>query len=662
MIDDARRRASDLSIPLAERTVSEALLRARELAQADVALLFTARDREPLACLGVDARLGSWWAGAGAVLRGLIVQPSRALNAARREWRVVAVPAADLPLFTPRGVRFVARELPPWATAVPITNGRSTDALLILLGDRPLPAAEASAVTAPLAACAEPLAKLAHLGARQSARRAPPASLLTKAIAAADVDGARFALALALPRIGVIIARRDGGVVAANAVGEQALANIQDGESRRLLHAGLRALLDDRGAIKEIATIADDGTHRYLRAALAEAPGDDALLLLTLEDVTDERLMHERLLQSEKMASIGQLVSGVAHELNNPLTGIMGFAQLMLARADLPSEVRREITTVFDEADRAARIVQNLLSFARRRKAEKERVDLNEIVRRVLELRNYDLRVHNIEPRTRLTATLAPVLADPHQIQQVLLNVIRNAEHAIRACDRAGSISVSTFAAKDYARLTVVDDGSGIPPENLRRIFDPFFTTKSPGEGTGLGLTIVYGIIEEHGGRLHVESQPGTGTTLSIELPLAPAELAVAQKPGATAATRADSGHSILVIDDEASIREVLFILLRRDGHDVETVADGLAALERLAERDFDLIMTDVRMPGVDGIEFFNRVRAWNPAVAARIIFTTGDIVNPTTRDFLASVPNLHLQKPFSLADVREMIAALLQH
>jgi CheY-like chemotaxis protein len=136
----------------------------------------------------------------------------------------------------------------------------------------------------------------------------------------------------------------------------------------------------------------------------------------------------------------------------------------------------------------------------------------------------------------------------------------------------------------------------------------------------------------------------------------------VAQKPGATAATRADSGHSILVIDDEASIREVLFILLRRDGHDVETVADGLAALERLAERDFDLIMTDVRMPGVDGIEFFNRVRAWNPAVAARIIFTTGDIVNPTTRDFLASVPNLHFQKPFSLADVREMIAALLQH
>src|SRR6185312_11066122 len=138
-------------------------------------------------------------------------------------------------------------------------------------------------------------------------------------------------------------------------------------------------------------------------------------------------------------------------------------------------------------------------------------------------------------------------LADPHQIQQVLLNVIRNAEHAIRACGRAGSISVSTFAAKDYARLTVMDDGAGILPENLRRIFDPFFTTKSPGEGTGLGLTIVYGIVEEHGGRLHVDSRCGKGTTLSIELPLAPAEPPAMQRPGASAAALADSGHSILV-------------------------------------------------------------------------------------------------------------------
>ncbi|HZU77064.1 MAG TPA: ATP-binding protein, partial [Dehalococcoidia bacterium] len=341
----------------------------------------------------------------------------------------------------------------------------------------------------------------------------------------------------------------------------------------------------------------------------------------------------------------------------NPLTGITGFAQLLLQQ-DLPDEARRMVTTISDEAERASRIVQNLLSFARRRRPEKERVDLNQLIERVIELRSYELRVHNIEPHVRLAPDLAPVLADPHQIQQVLLNVIRNAEHAVQE-HGGGTISCATSNIGNWARMVIADDGAGIRPENLRRIFDPFFTTKQVGEGTGLGLTISYGIIEEHGGRIDVDSQLGRGTTVKIDLPAAPdaPETAVSVNGGVV---RPAPKRSILVIDDEPSIRDLLTATLLNDGHEVESAADGAAGLERLATRDFDLIITDVKMPGVDGIEFYRRVRAWDERVAARIIFTTGDMVSTATRDFLEGTGNPYLLKPFRLPDVKALVAQML--
>ena len=239
-------------------------------------------------------------------------------------------------------------------------------------------------------------------------------------------------------------------------------------------------------------------------AAFSSAGGG----IVALRDHTEERLLQERLLQSEKMASVGQLVSGVAHELNNPLTGVMGFAQLLLAR-DLDDTVRAQIQTIYGEAERAAKIVQNLLSFARRRKPTKEMADVNALLQRVLELRSYDFTIRNISLDMTLDPRMARVWVDPDQIQQVFFNVIKNAEQAMIDAHGGGKLTVVTRGTDDGVRISIADDGPGIPPDIQRRIFDPFFTTKEAGQGTGLGLTICYSIIDEHGGRIWTENLPG---------------------------------------------------------------------------------------------------------------------------------------------------------
>ena len=260
-------------------------------------------------------------------------------------------------------------------------------------------------------------------------------------------------------------------------------------------------------------------SQRYLSATATTLGSAEEGAILVLRDVTEEHLMQERLLQSEKMASVGQLVSGVAHELNNPLTGVTGFAQLLLNR-DLDEQTRRDVQTIYSEAERAAKIVQNLLSFARRRKAQKGLVNLNTLLERVLELRSYDLHVKNIDLELDLDPRLPLTMSDPDQIQQVFFNIITNAEHAMLSAHGGGKLKVRSRAEKGFILLSFSDDGVGIPPENLRRVFDPFFTTKEGGQGTGLGLTISYGIVDDHAGRIRVESRPGKGATFVVELPI----------------------------------------------------------------------------------------------------------------------------------------------
>lgn len=412
--------------------------------------------------------------------------------------------------------------------------------------------------------------------------------------------------------------------------------------------------------LRELQPSADEAGRRYLAgmaAPLAGSPEGSAAVVI-LRDVTEERLMQERLLQSEKMVSVGQLVSGVAHELNNPLTGITGFAQLLLAR-DLDERTRSDIETIYGEAERASKIVQNLLTFARRRKSEKEPANLNALLQRVLELRSYDLRVRNIDVVLDLDEDLPETMVDPGQIQQVFLNLIINAEQAMLSSKESGKLIVRSRNDGDQIRIIFQDDGPGMEPETLRRIFDPFFTTKQAGEGTGLGLTISYGIIEDHGGRIWAESQPGRGTTFFIELPVlhgaAPARAVEEEAPVTV------TGRSILVVDDEASIQRLLGSILEMDGHRVDTARNGIEALEHIARRRYDLVITDIKMPDMDGRDLYQRLLEHDRTLAGRTIFITGDTVSPETRRFLQEVRNPCLAKPFRVREVRDVIAQVLE-
>jgi len=411
--------------------------------------------------------------------------------------------------------------------------------------------------------------------------------------------------------------------------------------------------------LKELPASPSESRRRYLvamAAPLAGSPeGSEAVVIL--RDVTEERLMQERLVQSEKMVSVGQLVSGVAHELNNPLTGIMGFAQLLLGR-DLDEKTAGDVQTIHDEAERAAKIVQNLLSFARRRRAEKAPADLNALLERVLELRSYDLAVKSIDLDLQLDPNLPETMVDADQIQQVFLNLIINAEQAILAEKDRGVLKVRSMSEKDAVRVTFEDDGPGMDNDTLRRIFDPFFTTKEVGEGTGLGLTICYGIIvDEHSGRIWAESQPGRGTTFIIELPV----VVGAPKEAAEAGPAPEvSARSILVVDDEESIQRLLGSVLQLDNHNVDTAKNGREALALIGKRTYDVLITDIKMPDMDGRELFASIEKTHPDLAKRTIFITGDTVSTDTRTFLQQVNNPVLAKPFRVREVRETIAQVL--
>ncbi|WP_411857851.1 ATP-binding protein, partial [Roseiflexus sp.] len=293
-------------------------------------------------------------------------------------------------------------------------------------------------------------------------------------------------------------------------------------------------------------------------------------------DLTERRRLEEQLIKAEKLSAIGQLVAGVAHEVNNPLTSISGYTQLMLRDKNLPPSVREDLQHINTQAERAARIVQNLLMFAREHKPQRTLVDINQVLRSTLALRAYQLRVDNITVVTDFAPDLPPTVADPHQLQQVFLNLINNAHQAMTERGDKGTLTLRTSVAQyvgedgheeSWIRVAVNDTGIGISPRNLSRIFDPFFTTKPIGQGTGLGLSICFGIIQEHGGRIRAESEVGVGTTMYVELPLthayemapettnAPSSTVVEE---ATDAEEASQGAAILVVDDEEAVSALL--------------------------------------------------------------------------------------------------------
>ena len=383
------------------------------------------------------------------------------------------------------------------------------------------------------------------------------------------------------------------------------------------------------------------------------------------------RKTQARLVQSEKLAAIGELVAGVAHELNNPLTSVVLYAQLLQSQP-IHRDAARSLDMIVSEAQRASKIVRGLLEFARRRTPERRAVQINHVLTGALDLLGYELRTHNVELSLNLDPDLPITMADPHQLQQVFVNIITNSWQAMQEPNGAGGrLWVSTeqgqpaYYSSDGSQAPVIkvtfrDNGPGITSAALAHIFDPFFTTKPVGQGTGLGLSICHGIIHEHGGEIWAESEADAGTTFFVELPItAPQEIGATATRDNRPETEGRAVHMLLV-DDENSITTVVQVLLQRNGYLVDIAENGQQALDLIGRQLYDLILCDIRMPGMSGLDFYERVQQAQPDLASRIIFMTGDSASPAIRLFLEKAELTCLDKPFDLKQLQVLVADTL--
>jgi CheY-like chemotaxis protein len=353
----------------------------------------------------------------------------------------------------------------------------------------------------------------------------------------------------------------------------------------------------------------------------------------------------------------------VAHELNNPLSVVTMQADLLSDEMSDQAGTDR-IRLISQSAERCVHIVQNFLAFARQSPPQRTDVALNAVVEEAMKLLTYTLQVDDVDIQLHLDDNLPPLWADPHQLHQVVVNLVTNAHQALRETAPPRQLRLVTRSNPSRTRvlLEVTDTGPGIPLELQRRIFEPFFTTKAPGVGTGLGLPFCQGIIEGHAGLIRLESQPGPGARFVIELPVEarPARALRPQEPAASAALAA--GKAILIVDDEAGIMSALAFLLGRDGYVVNTASNGRLALEKIEERAYDLILCDLRMPELDGPGLYRELERRAPDLLKRMIFLTGDTLSSETTIFLKSADMPYLSKPFRAADVRRVVQQKLQN
>ena len=408
--------------------------------------------------------------------------------------------------------------------------------------------------------------------------------------------------------------------------------------------------------------------RRAVRLNVARIPGaaTEHSIVVMVEDVTEQQALETQLVQSEKLAAVGQLVSGVAHELNNPLTSIAGLSEFLLEQKELGKKDRGHLQVIQEQAERAGRIVRNLLTFARKGSAERVPVDLNDVIRRTLSLTAYDLKLKDITVERELSGALPEVFGDRHGLQQVVLNLITNAAQAVaeNPRERPREITVSTWF-DGQVHLRVADTGPGIPDEITQSVFTPFFTTKEPGKGTGLGLSLTYSIVESHGGQITLEPRnPRGGAAFRVDLPPAPAD---AVRPALTpahgtplpAASPAVK-RTILLVDADPAVQRTIKALFARDGHDVEVAGDPQHAVDLALGGGFDLVITDARAmaPGKRGTLLAEELVSRMPALRDRIIVATGD-VRPTTEETLARLGVRYVRKPFNLRDLRVEAARL---
>src|SRR6202521_1401954 len=371
----------------------------------------------------------------------------------------------------------------------------------------------------------------------------------------------------------------------------------------------------------------------------------------------DLRRTQEQLLQSEKMSAVGQLISGVAHELNNPLTAILGYAQL-LEGAGLDPRSADYVRKLFKQAQRTHRVVQNLLSFARQRKPQKQEVDLRKVLEESLTLREYDLKVNNVSLEREIPDALPSVVADPHQLEQVFLNVINNALDAMVEGSGSGVLKVRVFKKDAYVCVEFDDSGPGI--KDPSRIFDPFYTTKSVGKGTGLGLSICYGIVKEHGGEIVARNRDEGGATIAVRL-LASEKPPL---PETVAPTRREAllAGRVLLVEDEEAVLEFERDVLVGAGAEVTTSMSVENTQEKLRNSSFDVIVMNGRMPGgCSAREMYEWIAKNRPGLEKGLLLTFSTVTDAETRSFLHEHGVPSLAKPFEVADLISQVRVLAQ-
>jgi PAS domain S-box-containing protein len=395
--------------------------------------------------------------------------------------------------------------------------------------------------------------------------------------------------------------------------------------------------------------------------------GSQRLALVIFVDITmmkraEQEIARQReaLHQADKISSFGSLLASVAHELNNPLAVVVGRAA-MLAEADLEPSVADAVARIRTAAERCARIVKTFLAMARQQPPARVPVRIDELVDASLDLLGYGLRSAGIRVDKQHAADLPRIMADPDQLAQVFNNLITNATQAMVGWSGPRELRITSEhdPARGQIRIVFQDSGPGIPAEVRARIFDPFFTTKPVGAGTGIGLAVCRSTLEAHGGTIAAASPAAGGAAFVITLPvvrpegLTRSETARAVDPAAPA--------RLLVVDDEEDIRGMLAEILTLDGHEVEQAANGNEALARLAEGQFDLVISDLLMPALDGPGLYARLRRNDPAMADRVLFITGDTLSASAQQFLERAGRPVIEKPLSPDEIRRAVSAALQ-
>jgi two-component system NtrC family sensor kinase len=360
----------------------------------------------------------------------------------------------------------------------------------------------------------------------------------------------------------------------------------------------------------------------------------------------------ERLLQSEKMSAAGNLLAGIIHELNNPLTTILGFSELLL-REGRPDNSRLE--KIHAEAERSVRIIQNVLRLARADNSGYEVIDINESIHRTVELAEYQLRLRRIDLSLNLSERGPKVLAQAGELIQVFLNLVTNAIQAISGVHASGKIRISSAMIRNTVRVAVADDGPGINETDIRRVFEPFFTTKE--DGTGLGLSLSRKIIRENGGDMWVSSTESCGATFTIELP------AVADATKAEEGASSDdsgmkmSSRSVLIVDDEDHITELVESVLQACGYRTDRLNEGGPAIELLKKKEYDILICDLHMPGTNGRDLVEWVRSNRKDI--RVLLLSGDVARAETKEFVRTCGAHFLSKPFSISELTKAVQRL---